>query len=89
MKQTPPFRKLGLLWDEPDLKDETFLEFIRGSDRYRRSWALARLLERAPLNVVCQLLSLNEIELALKETKMKPQMRKAWEHAIQYWHKTA
>ena len=83
----PTFRQLGLLWDDSSVTDDMFLQFIRGHDNYRRRWALTRLLERAPLATVCDILTLEEIESALSEIKLKPQMRKAWEHAVSYWRK--
>jgi hypothetical protein len=84
----PAFRKMGLLWDEPELKDEEFVHLLRDSKNPKRIWALGRLLERAPLAEVCKLFNLKELEEIIRIVRIRPEMMRAWKHAIEYWRKT-
>lgn len=77
--QTPYF-----VWDY-DLSDADVQATLRGDDETRKVWLVSRLLESARFEDVWKYISLPELRDIFPKLKLKPQVRSAWEFALQVW----
>ena len=82
----PDYRKMGLLWDRPDLTDQEFQQRLKDPSHWEHVWAASRFLERIPSQKALQLHTPDEIESFLKVARIRSFFRKPWENAFQYWH---
>jgi hypothetical protein len=78
-QRTPYF-----LWDY-DLTDQDVRAILRGDDEDQKTWIIARLLESARYEDVWQYISLAELRSIFPKLQLKPQVKAAWEFALQVW----
>ncbi len=83
-----PFRERGLLWDRPDLTDAKFLRMIQNSAHPEHAWAVTRLFERLPSHILLRYVPWQQLAQLFKQARLRPALRKPWEHAIAYWRQT-
>ncbi|MBI4236889.1 MAG: hypothetical protein HY696_00550 [Deltaproteobacteria bacterium] len=83
-----PFRERGLLWDRSDLTDTAFLQRLRNAAHPEHAWAVTRLFERLPSHVLLRAVPWRQLVPLLKQARLRPALRKPWEHAIAYWRQT-
>ena len=80
-----PFRKMGLLWDRPDLTDRAFETRLHDPRHAEHRWAQRRIFEHAPSAVVTRYYSLAELREALNHIRLRAPLQEAWQHAVRYW----
>jgi hypothetical protein len=78
-QQTPYF-----IWDY-DLSDADVRAILRGDDEESKAWMTARLLEAARYEDIWNYITLAELRAIFPKLKLKPQVREAWELALQVW----
>lgn len=83
-----PFRKRGLLWDRPDLSDAQFFAMIQKPTHPEHAWAVTRLFERLPSHILLRHLPWQQLAQLFDQARLRPALRKPWEHAIAYWRHT-
>lgn len=79
------YRKLGLLWDRPDLSNRAFHKLIRNYYLEENQWAARRILERCPSLLVKNIYSLDDLKKILQKVKLRPIFQEMWENAVHYW----
>ncbi|KKU27758.1 MAG: hypothetical protein UX80_C0017G0005 [Candidatus Amesbacteria bacterium GW2011_GWA2_47_11b] len=72
------------LWDY-DLTERGVREVLRGSNQTDKIWMLSRILESARFEDVWKYISLSEVKSMFHLLKLKPAVRRAWEHALTVW----
>ncbi len=77
---------LPYFW-EHKITPQRLKEILNSDDEGERNWAIARLLESAPLSEVWEYLSFDEIKLVFADLQLKKPVRKAWEKALKVWNK--
>jgi hypothetical protein len=58
---------------------------LRGEDDVQKAWLVARLLESAKYDDIWRYISLPELRAIFPKLQLKPQVRAAWEFALQVW----
>lgn len=71
-------------WDY-DITWKEIEEKLKGQDVSQKSWIVGRMLEYAKWEDIWRFLTVSEIKQLLPHLKMKPNIRKIWEYAIDYW----
>ena len=72
------------LWDY-DLSEADIRSILRGGESQEKSWLVARILESAAYEDVWKFLTLAELQAVFPSLQLKPQVRAAWEFALQVW----
>ena len=72
------------LWDY-DLTEADVRSMLRNGDASERSWLAARIVESARYEDVWKYLTLTELRALFPHLQLKPQVRAAWEFALQTW----
>ena len=78
-QQTPYF-----IWDY-DLTEADVRAILRGEDDEQKVWLVTRLLESARYDDIWQYISLSELRAFFPKLQLKPQVRAAWELALNVW----
>ena len=79
--ERPPF-----IWDY-DLSEAQVKEILQHSPMMEKKWLVARILEHAKLPDVLKYLTLEQIQQALPQLRLKPATKAHWEKAIRVWTK--
>jgi hypothetical protein len=78
-------KRLSYFWDyklnENDLKN-----ILAGNNEIKKRWAVARLVESAPLDEVWKYINLKELQEIFPYLKLKEPIRKVWEKALKVWN---
>ena len=72
------------IWDY-DLTDADIRAILGGDDEEQKAWLVARLLESARYEDIWQYISLAQLRAIFPKLQLKPQVRAAWEFALQVW----
>lgn len=72
------------LWDY-DLNEADIRAILRGGESQEKTWLVARILESAAYEDVWKYLTLAELRAIFPDLQLKPQVRAAWEFALQVW----
>jgi hypothetical protein len=72
------------IWDY-DLTDADIRAILGGDDEEQKAWLVARLLESARYEDIWQYISLAQLRAIFSKLQLKPQVRAAWEFALQVW----
>jgi hypothetical protein len=72
------------LWDY-DLSESDVRAILRGKNETERQWMMGRILASANFKDVWRYLTLQEIITELPKLRFRPEIKKAWEHAIHVW----
>lgn len=79
------FKKLGLFWDRPQMTDALFKSILSSSHHVDHTWAIIRLFERVPSELLIKHFSKEELAFWLGKVKLKKSLHLAWQHALNYW----
>jgi len=75
---------LPYFWDykitEKDLKS-----ILASRDEIKRRWAMARLVESAPLSEIWNHIGLKELQEVFPRLKLKEPVRRVWQKALEVW----
>jgi hypothetical protein len=77
-------KRLSYFWDYK-LTEKDFKEILASGNEVRRRWAIARLVESAPLTEVWKHISLKELQEIFPHLKLKEPIRRVWQKALQVW----
>lgn len=83
------FHGRGLLWDRPQMTNREFAKALSDPDHLDHVWAISRLFERLISDEILKLFSISDIRAMLGRTRVRGEIRRAWENAIEYWGKKA
>jgi hypothetical protein len=72
------------LWDY-DLNEADVRAILRGGETLEKTWLVSRILESAAYEDVWKYLTLAELRAIFPSLQLKPQVRAAWEFALQVW----
>ncbi|MEK7141308.1 MAG: hypothetical protein AAB800_02050 [Patescibacteria group bacterium] len=72
------------LWDY-DLTEEQVREILRGDNKTQKIWMMSRIVESARFQDVWNYITYDELKSSLPELKLKPPIRRVWEHAFSVW----
>jgi uncharacterized protein (DUF433 family) len=72
------------LWDY-DLTEADIRAILRSDDDGARVWLASRILESARYEDVWNYLTLAELRTLFPRLQLKPQVRAAWDFALQVW----
>lgn len=72
------------IWDY-DLTEADVRTILRSGSRHEKAWLVARILESAAYEDVWKYLTLAELRTIFPSLQLKPQVRAAWEFALQVW----
>lgn len=72
------------LWDY-DLSEADVRTILRDGESQEKSWLVARILESAAYEDVWKYLTLADLRTIFPSLQLKPQVRAAWEFALQVW----
>jgi hypothetical protein len=72
------------LWDY-DLTEAEVRSILRGDNQAEKAWLVTRLLESARFEDVWKYITLAELYEIFPQLQLKPQVRRAWEFALQVW----
>lgn len=72
------------LWDY-DLTDADVRAIVRGDDETQKIWLVTRLLEAARYEDIWRYITLAELRQIFPKLRLKPQVRAAWEFALNVW----
>lgn len=79
LSQTPYF-----IWDY-DFSEADVRAILHGEEEHQKAWLVARLLESARYEDVWKYITLSDLRNIFPKLKLKPQVRSAWEFALQVW----
>jgi uncharacterized protein (DUF433 family) len=72
------------IWDY-DLSEADVRAILRGDETHEKTWLVSRILESAAYEDVWKYLTLAELRTLFPSLQLKPQVRAAWEFALQVW----
>lgn len=72
------------LWDY-QLTEYDVRRILRGENQTDKVWLLSRILESATFEDVWKYTTLSEVRETFPQLKLKPPIRRAWEHALSVW----
>ena len=72
------------LWDY-DLTEADVHAVLQAGDEGERAWLMARILESARFEDVWKYVTLAELRALFPQLRLKPQVRAAWDLALQVW----
>lgn len=72
------------LWDY-DLSEADVHTILHGGETHEKTWLVSRILESAAYEDVWKYLTLTELRTIFPSLQLKPQVRAAWEFALQVW----
>jgi hypothetical protein len=72
------------IWDY-DLSEADVRAILWGDDEEQKAWLVARLLESATYEDIWQYIDLAELRSIFPKLQLKPQVRAAWEFALEVW----
>lgn len=77
---------LPYFWDYKLTKND-LKKFLAGNDEIKRRWAVARLVESAPLDEVWNYISPKELQEIFPHLKLKEPIRRVWQKAFEVWNR--
>jgi len=75
---------LSYFWDYK-LTRKDLKEILASGNEVKRRWAIARLVESAPLAEIWKHISLKELQEIFPYLKLKEPIRRVWQRALQVW----
>lgn len=79
------FRGRGFLWDRPGVGNREFAKMLTSPAHADHAWAASRIFEKMSSWEMFELFSIDSIKDMLARARMREPVRRAWEHAIEYW----
>lgn len=79
-------RYLPYFWDYKLTKDD-LKKFLAGNDEIKRRWAVARLVESAPLDEIWNYISPKKLREIFPYLKLKEPIRRVWQKAFEVWNR--
>lgn len=78
-------RRLSYFWDYK-LTAENLKNILASNNEIKKRWAVARLVESAPLEDVWKYITLEELQKMFPYLKLKEPVRRVWEKAFEVWN---
>lgn len=72
------------MWDY-DMTEEQVREILRGDNKTERHWMMARILTNARYEDVWSYLRLSDLAHEFTSLRLRPEVNKAWSHAMTVW----
>ena len=84
MVQLPHMSPLYFLWDY-NLNEDAVRAILRGNNTTERAWLVARIITHARYEDIWKYLSISDIIENFPRLRLKPEVAKAWKHALTVW----
>lgn len=78
-------RYLPYFWDYKLTKND-LKKMLASGDEIKRRWAMARLVESAPLEEIWDYIGLSELRENFSYLKLKEPVRRVWQKALEVWN---
>ena len=72
------------LWDY-DLTEADVRRILRGKNEVERRWMLGRILTNAHFDDIWTYVTVGEVAEELPSLRMRPEVKQAWENALEVW----
>ena len=72
------------LWDY-DLTEADVRRVLRGKNEVERRWMLGRILTNAHFDDIWTYVTVGEVAEELPSLRMRPEVKQAWENALEVW----
>lgn len=76
---------LPCFWDYKLTKND-LKAILASKDEVKRRWAIARLVESAPLTEIWNYIGLEELQEVFPYLKLKEPIRAVWQKALKVWN---
>ena len=72
------------MWDY-DLTEADVRRILRGKNEVERRWMLGRILTNAHFDDIWTYVTVGEVAEELPSLRMRPEVKQAWENALEVW----